>query len=132
MSMLRRKRLLGEDPGGVRSASNCSWDANRFDANLTQERVEALGEFRQIVAWDLRIEVVLEVVCQLEKERGDDPASKGVCLGEQGLAIAAVRQVDGQKRVGPAPQNHKTREDKRCRSQLEEKDGADDETYCKG
>src|SRR5262249_61078076 len=98
MSMLRRKRLLGEDPGGVRSASNCSWDANRFDANLTQERVEALGEFRQIVAWDLRVEGGLEGVCQLEKERGGDPASKGVRLGGQGLAIAAGGASGGAER----------------------------------
>ena len=66
------------------------------------------GTRREVVARNLRVEVVLQVIGQFQEERRREPTAQGVCLGQRRLSVVAVGQVDRQQRIDPAPHNRQS------------------------
>ena len=57
------------------------------------------------MTWDLRIEVMFEVIGQLKEQSGNDEASQRVRLRERRIAVVTVRQMNGEQRVNPTADN---------------------------
>src|SRR6266568_7699541 len=90
----------------VGSVSGASDDMPSLHPGTLEEWVEAPGELWEVVAGDLGIEMVLQVIGQLEEDRGDDPAPERSGPRERCAAVAVVRKVDREERVDPAPHDH--------------------------
>ena len=65
-----------------------------FHFRLPKEGIEAPGEFGEIMARNLRIQVVFQMIGQFEKKRRYQFAAQRVRLSEGSFSIVFVRKID--------------------------------------
>src|SRR6266702_6311769 len=65
-------------------------DPPRAHAGAFEVRVEPAGQFGQVMAGHLRVEVVFEVIGQLEEQGGDHPPAQRARLRQRGVPVIMV------------------------------------------
>lgn len=94
---------------------------------LLEKWVEPARQFREIVAGHLGIEVVLQVVGEFEKKRGDHPASQRMCLRQRGISVIFVGKINGEQWIHPASRNCQDCIEKDARRDVPQENAAGDD-----
>lgn len=76
-----------------------------MNTGFLKERVEPLRQFSQVMAGNLRIEMVLQVIGQFQEESWYDSPAQRMGLRQGSLSIVLVREMHRQQGINPAPYN---------------------------
>ena len=79
-----------------------TWHHSRF----SEDGIQAPRKPGQVVARNLWVQMVLEMVREFEEESRNDMAPKGVGLRKWRISVVSVREMNGEKREHPHSRVH--------------------------